>query len=254
MLLPLGDDDRSLTGTPYVTRLLLITLALVFFVVQDAGRDAEILTALAAVPFELTTGIDLVGPVDSLLEGENVTTEHRPGPVPLTIFSALFLHAGIVHLGGNALLLWIFGNNVELRMGWPAFLGLFITGGVAGVAAHVLAEPSSTIPLIGASGSAAAILGAYVVLWPKNRVYVLFLFRLIAIPAVVAIGLWAALQAVSAVGLAVLVGGGTGAARASYTGHLGGLALGIVAGTLALWRERRTAGQRERGRESLTTS
>ena len=156
------------------------------------------------------------------MEGEAITTNHSPGPVPLTILTALFLHAGIVHLGGNMLLLWIFGNNVELRMGWPAFLGLFITGGVAGVGTHVLADPTSTIPLIGASGSVAAILGAYVVLWPRNRVYVLFLFRLIAIPAVVAIGIWAALQAASAIGLAPLgrrrYGGGQGLVHGGTSG------------------------------------
>jgi membrane associated rhomboid family serine protease len=238
MLFPIGDDDRRLTGTPYVTGSIVLALFAIFALGQRWGEAEDFTLAFAAVPYELTTWQDLVGPVEATLAGEPVVTEHQPGPVPLTAITALLLHSGLIHLGGNAFFLWIFGNNVELHLGRLRFAGLFLLSGLAGIAIHVAAEPASTVPLIGASGSVAGVLGAYGVLFPRNRVYVLFLFRVITIPAVLAVGLWGALQVAGGLGTWYLNGPGTGAAVVSFTAHVGGLLTGMLVGGVARWRGR----------------
>jgi membrane associated rhomboid family serine protease len=230
MLLPIGDDDRRLRGTPYVTGALVLGMFLSFALLQDYGANADAVGSFAAVPYELTTGEDLVGPVESTLAGETVVIDHRPGLGVLTVLTALMLHSGIVHLGGNALFLWIFGNNVELRLGRPAFAALFVAAGATSIGCHVLADPTSTLPLIGASGAISGVIGSYAALFPKNRVYVLFLYRVISVPAVVAVGLWAGIQAASAVGLWLVSEPGTSASKVAFVAHLGGLLFGVIAG------------------------
>ena len=233
MLFPIGDDDRRLSGTPYVTGALVLAMFAVFSLGQQWGRAGDFTAAFAAIPYELTTGVDLDTPTESMLGGEAVTTNHKPGPIPFTALTALFLHSSLIHVGGNAFFLWIFGNNVELLVGRLRFALLFASAGLAGVGLHVITEPNSTLPLIGASGAVAGVLGAYAVLFPKNRVYVLFLFRVISIPAVLAVGLWGALQVAGGLGVWYLLGPGTAGAAVSFTAHVGGLAVGLVVGAVA---------------------
>ena len=236
MLIPIGEDDRSVRGTPYVTGSIILVLFACFALLQGYGANPQVTLSLAVIPFELTTGTDLVGPIEATLGGERITHDHQPGPVPLTALTALLLHSGLVHLGGNAFFLWIFGNNVELRIGRLRYAALFLAAGLVGIATHVLAEPASTVPVIGASGAVSGVLGAYAVILPKNRVYVLFFFRLISVPAVVAVALWAGIQAASAVGLWALAGWGTSTSAVSFTAHLGGIVTGALAGYA--WRRR----------------
>ncbi|HEX6208743.1 MAG TPA: rhomboid family intramembrane serine protease [Actinomycetota bacterium] len=143
-----------------------------------------------------------------------------------SLFSSMFMHGGLLHLGGNMLYLWIFGNNVEDRMGHLVFPIFYLAGGVVATYAHVATAPSSAIPLVGASGAIAAVLGAYLVMWPHARVTTLVIFFFITVvelPAVVVLGLWFLLQAFQGVGsLGVDVGG------VAWWAHIGGFAFGAV--------------------------
>jgi membrane associated rhomboid family serine protease len=143
----------------------------------------------------------------------------------------MFMHASILHIGGNMLFLWIFGNNVEDSMGPVKFLGFYILGGIAALALQVAIGPNSTAPTLGASGAIAAVLGGYIVLYPRARVLTLVLiilfFTVIELPAWVMLGVWFAEQAVfGAANLTNPTGGGGGVA---YFAHVGGFAFGLLA-------------------------
>jgi membrane associated rhomboid family serine protease len=154
-----------------------------------------------------------------------------------SVFVAMFLHAGWVHIGGNMLFLWIFGNNVEDRVGVVAYLLLYFAGGIAASALQSVIGPNSVIPNLGASGAIAAVLGAYLVMFPRARVLTLVFFifiTVIELPSVVVLGAWFILQLFSGVGsLGSQVNGGV-----AYWAHVGGFALGVVA-ALVLFRRHR---------------
>jgi membrane associated rhomboid family serine protease len=165
-----------------------------------------------------------------------------PGTIPTweTIFTAMFMHASILHIGGNMLFLWIFGNNVEDAMGPVKFLGFYVLGGLAALALQVVVGPNSQVPTLGASGAIAAVLGGYIVLYPRARVLTLVLiilfFTVIELPAWVMLGVWFAEQAVfGAANLTNPAGGGGGVA---YFAHVGGFAFGLIA-VRALARKRK---------------
>jgi membrane associated rhomboid family serine protease len=148
----------------------------------------------------------------------------------VTIFTSMFMHGGILHLAGNMLFLWIFGNNVEDSMGPVRFVVFYLLGGLAAVAGQVIVGPNEAIPLIGASGAVAAVLGGYIVLYPRARVltviFIVFFFTVLELPAMVMLGLWFVQQILFGVyGLAQPVGGEGGVA---YFAHIGGFALGLV--------------------------
>ncbi len=147
--------------------------------------------------------------------------------VLFTLFSSMFLHGGLVHLGGNMLFLWVFGNNVEDRMGHPLFLLFYLAGGTVATYAHVLTDTSSAVPLIGASGAIAAVLGAYLVMYPRARILTLVMFFFITfveLPAVVVLGFWFVLQAFQgAASLGTASPGGV-----AWFAHIGGFLFGLV--------------------------
>ena len=148
----------------------------------------------------------------------------------LDVFTSMFLHAGWLHLLGNMLYLWIFGNNVEDLMGRPLFLGFYLLGGVAAVAGQVLIDPTSEIPMIGASGAISATLGAYLVLYPRARIQSLvflgFFYQLIAVPAVVVLGFWFVLQVIDGLGS---LGAATGVeGGVAFFAHIGGFVIGAL--------------------------
>ncbi len=147
------------------------------------------------------------------------------------LFTSMFMHASILHIAGNMLFLWIFGNNVEDSMGPARFLLFYLAGGLAALALQVVVEPNSVAPTVGASGAIAAVLGGYVVLYPRARVLTLVLiilfFTVIELPALVMLGVWFVEQAVfGAVGLTDPTGGGGGVA---YFAHVGGFLFGLAA-------------------------
>jgi membrane associated rhomboid family serine protease len=140
----------------------------------------------------------------------------------------MFMHAGLLHIAGNMLFLWVFGDNVEHRAGRALFLVAYLAMGLVGSLAQILTDPDSRIPTLGASGAISGILGAYIVLFPRNRVTVI-LFRFPAqVPAIVAIGIWIVFQLISGLGASVVTDESAGGV--AYLAHIGGFAAGLVAG------------------------
>jgi len=181
---------------------------------------------------EITKGVDLVGPV-MVGEGEGqFAIEHVAGPSPiyLTLLSSMFMHGGLAHLGGNMLFLWIFGDNVEHRFGAVLFLVFYLLSGFVATAAQVFLGPESVIPNLGASGAISGVLGAYLVLFPRNKVNAVFFFRMISVPAVVVLGMWIAMQLFQGYGSLASIGESGGVA---YAAHIGGFVAGVVAGFFA---------------------
>ena len=156
------------------------------------------------------------------------------------MFTSMFLHAGWLHLLGNMLYLWIFGNNVEDRMGRVLFLTFYLAGGIAAVAAQTLIDPASTEPMIGASGAIAAILGAYLVLFPGARIQSLvflgFFYQLIAVPAAIVLGFWFVLQVID--GLVSLGAAADVESNIAFFAHIGGFVAGMVIALPFRLRER----------------
>jgi membrane associated rhomboid family serine protease len=154
-----------------------------------------------------------------------------PGEESLTVFTSMFLHANLIHLGGNMLYLWIFGNNIEDRFGRLPFVAFYLIGGIAAAAAQVAIDPASELPMIGASGAVSAVLGAYVVLFPGARILSLvflgFFYQLIEVPALVVLGLWFLLQLIDGIGSLGLAGAEGGVA---FFAHIGGFVAGVVLG------------------------
>lgn len=154
---------------------------------------------------------------------------------PLAYLTSMFLHAGFLHLGGNMLFLWVFGDNMEDEMGHLPFLGFYLVSGVASAWAQTVAEPASTIPIVGASGAIAGVMGGYLLLFPKARIDVLFLIviliRVIPIPAWIVLGVWFALQLVSGASTPTNGGG------VAYWAHAGGFVAGLAM-TVPLWLRR----------------
>lgn len=228
MLLPIGDDDHDLYRPSYVTTTLLVLNAAVFVFLQGASSENAFTYGWSAIPYELTTGIDLTGVYRVMVDGRTVSIPHAPGPpvIWLTALSAMFMHGGIGHLFGNLLYLWVFGDNVEHRFGHRVFLAFYLVSGLVATGAQVALAPESIIPTLGASGAISGVLGAYLVLFPRNRVYALFFVWVVAIPAVVAIGLWIALQFV--LGWSAISAPGAGGGGVAFGAHIGGFVAGAV--------------------------
>jgi membrane associated rhomboid family serine protease len=148
------------------------------------------------------------------------------------IFTSMFMHAGLAHIGGNMLYLWIFGDNVEDRLGSGKYIFFYLLGGVVASAAHIITNPTSRIPTVGASGAIAAVLGAYLVLYPSQKVLTLiplgFWLRMTMVPAFVVLGLWFVLQFFSG----VLSLGGPDVGGVAFWAHIGGFISGVIFGLL----------------------
>ena len=201
-MFPIGDDNTSRRTVPLVT-YTLIALNVLFFFVELTGGDAFI-EKWAFVPSRF-----LSNPI-----GES-----------LTLFTSMFMHAGWVHLGGNMLYLWIFGDNVEDRFGHIRFTIFYLICGLAATFAQLAFSLGSTVPNLGASGAIAGVLGAYILLFPKGKVRVLQGQRVVQVPALIVIGLWIVLQLFSGIGSVASVGQTGGVA---YMAHIGGFLAGFV--------------------------
>lgn len=228
MLFPIGDDNRTLPGPAWVSIGLILANLAVFFLFQQMGGNEAFTYGYSVIPREITTGIDLTTPQEVVVQGQAVPIPQAPGPSPifLTIFSAMFMHGGFAHLFGNMLYLWIFGDNVEHRFGGLVFLAFYLLSGLAATFAQIALDPDSVIPNLGASGAISGVLGAYLVLFPRNRVHAIFFFNVVSIPAVVAIGVWILFQFVNGYG-AVMVSEET-LGGVAYGAHIGGFAAGVV--------------------------
>jgi membrane associated rhomboid family serine protease len=235
-MLPLHDENLRDRGPAYVT-LALIAINVVVFVFLQLPSDA-FTYGWSVVPREITTGMDIVGPVTVGPPGGRVTIPLEPGPSPvyLTLISSMFMHGGWLHLGGNMLFLWIFGDNVEHTIGAVLFLGFYLFAGVVGSLAQVMIEPASLVPSLGASGAISGVLGAYLILFPRNRVLVLLFRFVVWVPAIVVIGLWAVLQFFGGLGQIAVTEQTGGVA---YMAHIGGFVVGVAVGFVARGLTRR---------------
>jgi membrane associated rhomboid family serine protease len=230
-MLPIADENEPGQGIAFITLALIGANVLVFLLLQQAGADTVFTYGWSAVPLEITTGTDIIGsiPIDVGGQPFDLPQTDGPDPIQLTLLSSMFMHAGWLHLGGNMLFLWIFGDNVEHRAGPIPFLVAYLGAGLVGSLAQILSDPTSPIPTLGASGAISGVLGAYLVLFPRNRVTVIVIRFLTQVPALVAIGLWIVIQLISQFGATVVSEGGGGVA---YLAHIGGFAAGVLVGFL----------------------
>ena len=241
MLFPISDDDQALSSRAVVTLVLVVVNVLVF---GYQLAEPAFTYAWSVVPQEITTGQDLVNvrpipeedPAAEVRTPADIPQRPGPGPAPfvyLTMLSAMFMHGGWGHLGGNLLYLWIFGDNVEHRFGAGPFLLFYLGSGIAATVAQVATDPSGLVPNLGASGAISGVLGAYLVLFPRNRVHVFFLFVVLSLPAFLVLGLWVATQFLNGFG-AVAATDETGGV--AYGAHVGGFVAGVVLGLLVRLR------------------
>lgn len=223
---------------PVVTVALIIANVLMYFLFQGAGifngPNELNVVEYGAIPYELSHPGRECEPV-----GQQILCEGMPGaqgqadpqaPTWLTVLTSMFMHGSILHIAGNMLFLWIFGNNIEDSMGRLRFLLFYLAGGVAALAAQTLVGPNAAIPTVGASGAVSAVLGAYLLLYPRARVvtaiFIVFFFTLIELPALLVLGFWFVQQiAFGYFDLAQPTGGGGGVA---YFAHIGGFVFGLL--------------------------
>jgi membrane associated rhomboid family serine protease len=218
-LIPYKDDNPTRTA-PYLT-VGIIVLNVVVFLIQVAFRSKmELITYnYGAIPHNL------------------VTFESRQPVHPaLTVFSSMFMHGGLFHLGGNMLYLWIFGNNIEDRLGHVRFLIFYLFCGIFAAYSHAITNAGSTIPMIGASGAVSGILGAYLLLFPRARVHTLlilgFFITTVRIPALIVIGFWAFIQFLNG----IISSGLQNSGGVAWFAHVGGFLIGLL--TIKLWLPR----------------
>ncbi|MGQ0607587.1 MAG: rhomboid family intramembrane serine protease [Chloroflexota bacterium] len=231
-MFPIGDENERGHGPAFISLAFIGLNLAVFLLLQGAGSPSgEAFTyGYSAVPFEITNNVDLVEPQQITIDGTPVPIPQEPGPTPiwLTLFSSMFMHGGWLHIAGNLLFLWIFGDNVEHRIGHLPYLAFYLVAGIIASFAQILVQTDSIIPTLGASGAISGVLGAYLVMFPTNRVTVLMLRFPMRVPAIVAIGLWAAFQFINGIGAFAVTeetGGGV-----AYMAHIGGFVAGVVAG------------------------
>ncbi|MGE0886088.1 MAG: rhomboid family intramembrane serine protease [Blastocatellales bacterium] len=220
MLFPIGDDNTGRQITPVVT-YALIGANVLFFLYQMT--NPAFTYGYSYVPAEITNGRDLVGAFS--VSGGRVQLFPGPTPIYLTLLTAMFMHGDLMHIGGNMLYLWIFGDNVEDRMGHGRFLIFYLLTGLLASAAQIIVSPNSIIPNLGASGAIAGVLGAYLVMFPHQSVKVLMGRGIVEVPALLAIGLWGVLQFLGGFGQISAAGDRGGVA---YMAHIGGFVAGIV--------------------------
>jgi membrane associated rhomboid family serine protease len=229
-MIPIGDYAGERRHFPYVNYALIVVnvLAFLYEVMQPDAQLNRFIAQWGAVPREIVTGTDLLPTIGV--------------PVYVTLLTSIFLHGGWLHLGGNMLYLWVFGDNVENAFGPVKYLLFYLVCGVAATAAQIAIDPSSTIPTVGASGAIAGVMGAYLVMFPGatvRTVIILVVFvTVVYLPAILVIGVWFLLQLVNGVtslGAPAQQGGGV-----AFFAHIGGLIAGAL---LALLLRRRDYGR-----------
>jgi membrane associated rhomboid family serine protease len=236
-------DDIPTRSFPILTVAIIAINVVMFFVFQEAyfgsqeTFDSRVLE-YGAIPYEITH------PGDQCVEvaGQGALSCGSGGDGQaatwLTILTSMFMHGGLLHIGGNMLFLWIFGNNIEDSMGKGRFLAFYLLGGLVAVLAQTAIDPDAAVPTIGASGAVAGVLGGYAFLYPRARVvtllFIIIFFTIIELPALLVLGAWFALQALNGAGsLAQPVGDAGGVA---YFAHIGGFLFGLA--TIKLFANR----------------
>lgn len=235
MFIPIGDDNSDRTIQPYVNYVFIGLNILVWILLQGMSGDSPFTYAYSTVPAEILTGKDMVTDpqqyVDPntgyqfLIPGLGVT----PIPVYLTTITSMFMHGSWMHLAGNMLYLWIFGDNIENRLGHKKYILFYLVCGVIASLSHVFSTVMSTqnslVPSLGASGAISGVLGAYLMMFPSRKIK-MFIFRgIIEVPSYIALGFWILMQVVSGLGL---LGGDGAAGGVAYAAHIGGFIAGLL--------------------------
>jgi membrane associated rhomboid family serine protease len=215
-MLPIGDDNSDRRFAPMINYVLIAVNILVFVFFQGMGGNEKFTYAFSTVPAEILTGRDIATGV----------LEPTPIPVYFTLITSMFMHGGWAHLLGNMLFLWVFGDNIENRIGHIRYLVFYLLCGIIASLSHVFVSGvSSEIPSLGASGAISGVLGGYILLFPKRRVRVMMGRGISEVPAFVALGIWIVFQVIS--GLGMLGGDETGGGVA-YAAHIGGFIAGLA--------------------------
>jgi membrane associated rhomboid family serine protease len=235
MIFPYSDDNSSRRIQPIITYLLIALNIFVFIVLQKMDGSGLFTYQFSTVPKEILDGVDIVTRSTTEVHPASGQQLINPGlgvtpiPVYLTMLSSMFMHGGWMHLGGNMLYLWIFGDNIENELGHLKYILFYLLCGVIASLAHVYSTHflggNTMIASLGASGSISGIMGAYLLLYPKNKVNVLVFFRFpMVVPAFIALGIWIGMQLFSS--LSIL--GGKGGDGIAYAAHIGGFIAGLV--------------------------
>src|SRR6185369_2657957 len=237
MLFPIADDNTGRTITPVVNYVLIAINILVFVFLQGLGSNDKFTYAFSTVPAEIITGRDIVTRPVAV---ENITGQRiempglQPTPIPvwLTLITSMFMHGGIAHIFGNMLFLFIFGDNIEDRLGHVRYLIFYLVCGILAGLSHVFATAlfaneaaTLLVPSLGASGAISGVLGGYILLFPTNRVTVILSWFVTQVPAFIAIGLWFVFQLISGLGM---LGSGSQAGGVAYAAHIGGFVAGLL--------------------------
>lgn len=224
-MFPLGDDNSDRTRTPIVNYAFIGINILVFVFLQGLGGYDAFNYAFSLVPREITTGADIAGQQlvrDSLGNVGMVQHYLTPLPVYFNFLSSMFMHGGFMHLFGNMLFLWVFGDNLEDRLGHIRYAIFYLVCGFAAALGQIVMDTDSIIPMLGASGAISGILGGYLLLFPHRRVTALIFNFLTQVPAYVALGIWIVYQLI----LGYMTPPGTGGV--AYAAHIGGFLAGVV--------------------------
>lgn len=205
-MFPVGDDNQPNRGLALFTLTLIVINVLVFF--SEASLDTQALqdfvTTYGVIPAEIQNGEDL-----------------------FTLITSMFVHGGWAHLIGNMLFLWVFGDNIEHRLGALPFLLFYLGCGLAASAGHILTNQGSTTPSVGASGALSGVLGAYLVMYPRNRVRLLILrLGIVSVPALLFLGIWFVQQLIN--GVAALTVNTAQTTGVAFWAHIGGFVAGVV--------------------------
>ncbi len=225
---------------PVLTLSIIVICTLVWFFFEQSfwnisATGNERVIEFGAIPYEITNPGEECGPD---VTGTQLVCEGQPGvsgtapeqpPWWVTIFTSMFLHGSFLHLAGNMLFLWIFGNNIEDSMSRWRFVAFYLLGGVAALMGQVAIDPDAAVPTVGASGAIAAVLGGYALLYPRARVvtliFIIIIFTIVELPALLVLGLWFLIQlAYGANDIAQPVGGG----GVAYFAHIGGFLFGLL--------------------------
>lgn len=224
-MFPIGDDNSDRRIQPVVNYAIIALNILVFAALQGFGGNEAFTYAFSLVPKEIMTGVDITGVQvvqDALGNVGKVQHYATPLPVYFNFLSSMFMHGSFMHIFGNMLFLWVFGDNIENRLGHIRYGVFYLVCGFAAALGQILMDTNSIIPMLGASGAISGVLGGYLLLFPKKQIRAIIFNFLTTVPAYVALGIWIVYQIVSGYFTSVGTGG------VAYAAHIGGFVAGLA--------------------------
>jgi membrane associated rhomboid family serine protease len=234
MFIPLADDNSDRTIRPYVTYAIIVLNVLVWILLQGMNGNSVFTWSYSTVPAEIINGHDIISQPRLHMDEATGQEFMIPGlgptniPVYFTLLTSMFMHGSWAHLGGNMLYLWIFGDNIENRLGHKRYILFYLITGIIASLSHVFSTVMSTqnsmVPSLGASGAISGVLGAYLMMFPKRTVRMFVIRTVVSVPSYVALGGWIALQVISGLGLL----GGSSGGGVAYAAHIGGFIAGLL--------------------------